>query len=228
MRTNSLFVVSAVLVAAGSAVASADTVNATYTGVAPGEGVNLVLAGNPIGTTAGAFNWTRDLGNPGTLAGFSPTFTTFCIDLTQTVSPGTLYNMQTFPAASAPTSGAAGPGGMGAAREALLGRLFADHYNSLSSADQYAGFQLAVWEIVFDSGLDLSLGNFTATGSVSAMANANAYLGTIAGPGPSWPVFAIDDVPDGQSIQGQIMIPTPGAAALMGLGGLAAFRRRRA
>lgn len=227
MRLTTIALVSSTIFAAGTALAGVDSVNVYFNGVGPGEGVSVVFNGGGISTTAGAFNWTRDAGNPGTLAGFAPTFQTFCIDLTEYISQGGPYAYSTFPAAAAPTSGA---GPMGAAREAQLGRMFALYYNSLSTPDQYAGFQLAVWDIALDGDNNLLGGLFSVTGSsANAMANATAFIAGSLTAGPVWPIFAIDDpIGSHTALQGQLMVPTPGAAALIGAGLVAVGRRRRA
>jgi hypothetical protein len=152
--------------------------------------------------------------------------------LTQFVSNGGNYAFETYAASSAPTSGAGGAGGMGAVRANQIARMYALFYNSLTTTAEFAGFQLAVWEIALDGDMNLGTGSFTLTSaSAGATANAAAYLLGAQTPGQVWPIFAIDDLhttPAPGNIQGQMMVPTPGAAALMGLGGLALARRRRA
>src|SRR6185295_16939167 len=112
-------------------------------------------------------------------------------DLTQYISQGGPYAYTTFPAAIAPTSGA---GPMGAAREAQLGRMFALYYNSLSTPADYAGFQLAVWDIALDGDNNLLGGLFSVTGaSVGALTNAATFIAGSQTAGPVWPIFAMDD-----------------------------------
>jgi uncharacterized protein (TIGR03382 family) len=107
--------------------------------------------------------------------------------------------------------------------------MFSLYFNSLSSSADYAGFQLAVWEIALDGDMNLATGMFQLAGaSPLATANAALFLAGAQTPGDTWPVFAIDDPIGSQTaLQGQIMIPTPGSAALLGVGVLAASRRRR-
>ncbi|MDP1661036.1 MAG: hypothetical protein Q8L55_03890 [Phycisphaerales bacterium] len=217
-------------VAAFAGTTFADTVNATFTGVSPGQSVTMRLSGNNINTSAGAFNFVRTADNPGTLAGFAPTFQGFCIDLTEYVQVNHSYSWTTRALADSPTSNA---GPMGAANALAMGRLFATRFNGLATASNqaqaYAAFQIAVWEIVFDNGLDLSDGSLKCTNAPSGtIALAQSWLNTL-GTGAGWSLIAIDDLPGtAQGHQGYVLVPAPGAAALLGIGWLAVSRRRRA
>ncbi len=218
-----------VAVAAFAGTSLADTVNATFTGVSPGQSVTMRLNGNNINTSAGAFNFLRSASSPGTLAGFAPTFQGFCIDLTEYVQVNHQYSWSTHALADSPTS-SAGP--MGAANALAMGRLFATRFNGLATASNqaqaYAAFQIAVWEIVFDSGLDLNDGSLKCTSApAGTIALAQSWLNSL-GTGAGWNLIAIDDEPGtAQGHQGYVLVPAPGAAALMGLGTLVGSRRQR-
>ncbi|MFT3686727.1 MAG: hypothetical protein QM783_17705 [Phycisphaerales bacterium] len=176
MNLFTMSVLSASAALCGTAMAGFDTINCYFNGVGPGEGVSVSLNGNGISTTAGAFNWTRDGSNPGTLAGYTGNFQTFCIDLTQYISNGGPYAYSTFPAWQAPTSGA-GNSPMGAAREAMMGRMFALYFNGLTSSSDYAGFQLAVWEIALDGDMNVATGMFQVnSASPGALVSAQLFL----------------------------------------------------
>ena len=226
---NKTITLAALSVAAIAGTSLADTINATFTGVSPGQSVTMRLNGNNINSSAGAFNFLRNASDPGTLAGFAPTFQGFCIDLTEYVQVGHDYSWTTHPVADSPTSNA---GPMGAVSAANLGRLFANRYTALASAanqnQAYAAFQIAVWEIVFDDGLDLSGGSLKCTNAPSGtIALAQSWLDTL-GSGQGWNLITIDDEPGcAQGHQGYVLTPTPGAAALLGLGGMVSGRRRR-
>ncbi|MFT3686730.1 MAG: Cys-Gln thioester bond-forming surface protein [Phycisphaerales bacterium] len=221
----------AVAVATLAGSAFAETINGTFTGVSPGQSISIRFNGHNSNTSAGGFNFLRNAANPGTLSGFAPTFQGFCIDLTEYVSNGHSYQFQTFSLANSPTSDA---GPMGAARAARLGRLFADHYAGLASAanqaQAYAAFQIAVWEIVHDDGLNIYDGPFRVTDAPSGTRSlAQSWLSTVCLPGPTMSLIAIDDPAghQGTGHQGYVMVPTPGAAALVGAGLLGLNRRRR-
>ena len=80
-----LVALSAVALAGLSGIACAGVVNATFNGVGPAVSLNYTLVAPPGGggTSAGLFNWTV---NSNTGASLGPTFTGFCIELTQGVS----------------------------------------------------------------------------------------------------------------------------------------------
>ena len=96
----------------------------------------------------------------------------FCIDISQSAAGGPLPYTRTL-------------GVPDATRAAQLTRLFDQFYpnkttgtyysggptnfGSFASADESAGFQLAVWEIWFDDGLSLSAGTFRATSSPAVL-----------------------------------------------------------
>lgn len=227
MKTAAVLAATTVAALAGTTLA--DTINAQFTGVTPGQNVSIRYDGDNMNTRAGVFNFLRSASNPGTLPGFAPTFQGFCIDLTESVSNGHSYSWNTYSLANAPTSDA---GAMGATRAARLGRLFASQYNGLATAanqsQAYAAFQIAVWEIVHDSGLDLDHGNFKVTNAPSGTeALAQHWLNTL-GSGQGWSLIAIDNVDnDCEGQQGYVLVPAPGAAALMGVGLVASGRRRR-
>ncbi|MBY0308678.1 MAG: Cys-Gln thioester bond-forming surface protein [Phycisphaerales bacterium] len=227
---NRFATLTALTVAACAGTTLADTINGTFTGVSPGQAVSVRLNSTDMNTQAGAFNFLRNAGNPGTLPGFSPSFQGFCIDLTEFVQANHAYEFQTYSLANAPTSDA---GPMGAARAARLERLFAQRYTALATAanqgQAYAAFQLAVWEIVNDDGLNLETGPFRVNSASSGtQALAQSWL-TGVNSGPGWNLVAIDDPANSTAPgrQGYVMAPTPGAAALFGAGLVSISRRRR-
>lgn len=224
-------VLSALPVLAIAASAGADTVRSTFINVAPGESVTLHFNSSNINTRAGAYNFNRDLGNPGTYAGLTPTYSAFCIDITQAISANSTWTFSTYPIDQAPTS-AAGP--MGLAKAALLEELFGRFAGLLVPAAPnanitYAAFQLAVWEIVFDAGLNITAGVLSATAGAATLTQAQTFLNALDGTGPRMNLLGLDH----PETQGYVvglgtLIPAPGAAALFGLGGgLLAVRRRR-
>jgi hypothetical protein len=210
--------VSAVAALALAAVATATPVTVTYNGVSPSRSVSL--SKNSGGTysnfTAGLVNLTGAVSNPTDLRG---AFQAFCIDINQSISNGNTYtnfntaNLQDAPIPTSP---------MGATKAGQIAELWGEERSTLSSSDSYAAFQIAIWEIVNDTGLSLTGGTFrAASGTVRTL--AQNMLNKVDGVGPSASLYAIAS----PTVQDFVVpvIPAPGAAAL-GLMGLAMAARR--
>ena len=235
----------AIGVTSAGALASS-TVNATFNSVSPGESFNYSLDGNGESTTAGVFNWTSVAGGTTNLGAYNA----FCIELTQTINYGGTYLYNIDPLSNGPTpgydtggNGINGP--MGATKagdvEELWGRYYTNIFTGSSAQQQVnaAAFQIAIWDIVFGSNLNLASGNFHATNlSDPAVVLAQSELNSLTGTGPMANLIALDN----SSAQDMVTTTTPvvpaggsvpeagttGTAAL-GLAGLtlAALRRRK-
>lgn len=192
-----------------------------------GEGVTINHNGANQGTTAGAFSGTFD-GNP---------LTWWCVDLAKHVTvPGGPYNDYTAaPFQSPPLGFSAGP-------EADLERLFINDFGSaLSSAQNSAAFQIAIWDILFDDDygssptsistyggagqFGLSAGNANtiaiAQGWVNALGSGSSQYPLVQLTSPSHQNFVTPTTPG--------LVPEPSAISLLGAGLIAmmlAIRRR--
>ena len=201
-----------------------DTICATLNGVNPGSGVSYSLNSGSdwANTTAGLFNWTRTSGD---YAGAQGDFLSFCTELGENVGNGNNYCYDVVSLEIAPSNGAMGAAKADQVRE-LFGRFYTPAFGSVLSTDAATAMQIAIWEIVFENGgsLDINGGNTRfGSGNGSALVLADTYLKSIDGTGPrnlDIVVMSADGVQD------QI-IPTPGTLALLGMGALAAKRRRR-
>jgi hypothetical protein len=106
-------------------------------------------------TRAGQFTWTNVSGDARE-AGLPATFTTFCIDGLQTVTPGRGTTFTDFTSALNANPFGGTTSAMGVDRANLLTQFWnqfgpADNVGGFSSAVDAAAFQLAVWEIVYDA-----------------------------------------------------------------------------
>jgi hypothetical protein len=136
----------------------------------------------------------------------------FCIDLSQ----GPTKNYVTFDVVE--LTAAPDPTFTGttitAAKADLLQELWGRHYSKSLTSQAAAEFQLAVWEIAFEtSGVyDISSGSLKSN---HYNAGTNALLGSLDGTGPKATLVALTH-PDYQDMLAEI--PAPGALLLSGIG----------
>ena len=124
--------------------ASVGTVTIVANSIAPNTGINI----NESGVEAGVYNLTVN-----TVA--TPSF---CIDIADNQSEGTLYNNYSYTSLALAPNTPAGP--MGATAAATIERLWAQYYAPNMTALQAAGLQVAIWE-------EVALGNGTYSLTVS-------------------------------------------------------------
>lgn len=187
-RLGCVAVVASVLLCASEASAAFGVANLSFTGVQGLTGTvtyqNSSLT--PIttgGIGIGKLNWNVNSTTDPLVAG--STISTFCIELNRILSSPDDFEVGLVKDSPKPSSSSPLPGGViGAAREALIGRLFDIAYAGLSTNDEFAGFQLAIWELSHEtlSTFDVSDGAFKlATGaSALAVSKANGWLATAA------------------------------------------------
>lgn len=244
-----LIAIAVLLATASTFGAITGTIDAQYKGYS-GSGVSVYLNGVSRGTVGTGIYQFQLFGqniNGGAL--HIPTYTynnevrfdAFCVDLAQNVYTGQhLYD-------------AVDPGlvpnhtvqGMGAERAARLaelwGRVIGDNAvaSVLNNNTKRAAFQLAVWEIVYESDVDYSSYDVTSGNGVfysslvagNATANqANAWLNVIDGSGPSVVLAGMRHTGSPATHQDFIVrvVPAPAAALLgvLGLGAVAWVRRK--
>jgi hypothetical protein len=204
---------------------AAFTVQATYIDTNPGVWGNVSISSGVsyVGPVkAGQFNWQR---TGGTFSGLQGNFATFCIEIQQSLNPGSNYTFDVNTVANAPlpmNMPLSAP--MGAVKAGKIAELYGRHFASLSTNDDYAAFQIAIWDIIYDGGDTVSTGIFRAINFGAALAQADAFIASIDGTGP---MFAGLGALSSDDFQDQIFVPTPGSMALLGIGGLVAARRRR-
>ncbi|MBN1491140.1 MAG: hypothetical protein JXA69_14600 [Phycisphaerae bacterium] len=194
---------------------------------------------------------TRFTGHSATGAGLEldNSFSAFCVDLEQGISSPYTHTWDVRDPSEAPI----GPGGsttyvMGTEKAGRLGLLFGQHFSGVTTAQSAAAFQLAVWEIVYESDTialsdyDVTAGytgsgangGFQATGNAATLALANSWLQGLDASGTQANLLGltsiytqdfatIRNIPDPVPI-----IPAPSAALLAVIGlGLVGWIRRR-
>lgn len=171
------------------------------------------------------FRFNRDdTAGPGVDNMLARSFTAYCAEANQgaTLFESHLYTVQ---------SGA--ERGLSSTQEMLLSRLWASKLPEVNTLNESVGFQLAVWEILYDTNLNVSSGPFLVTGSSSAAAIAQGYLDMVSGedfttnnPLPTMKFLQSSTRQDLITAGPPIPAAGTGAAALAGLG-LMARRRRK-
>ncbi|MCC7145944.1 MAG: hypothetical protein IT443_05820 [Phycisphaeraceae bacterium] len=161
MNTFKRMILALVLGVGTAGAAQAGTVTAHLDGLV-GKSFNYKIAGANLSVTAGMFTWTR---TGGTQQGSpSGVFHTFCIEMDQYISLGKTYTYDLIDPSQGPKPGILlGAGPMGMTKAQAIAKIWAAHYDeALTSADNAAAFQVAVWEIVYDADTNLFAGGFQA------------------------------------------------------------------
>jgi hypothetical protein len=184
------------------------------------------------GGFAGLYSWEKTGGGGPFTVG--TTFQTVCIELTENFSTGTTYTVNVVDPLNAPNPGLP-VGQMTPAKAALLSELHGRFLGLIDTDKEAAAFQVAVWEIVYDTGLNLNANqgqvyidnaSHLTAGTYGAL--AQSWLNQLDGTGPQPDLLALSKT----GFQDQIIVdpvPAPPALVLAGIGflGLLGWRSRR-
>ncbi|MEQ8788822.1 MAG: PEP-CTERM sorting domain-containing protein [Pirellulaceae bacterium] len=148
----------------------------TLVGHEGGAGTNVYLDGTRVARTnqGGLFYWSSSSPEAQAFLPNSDSFLTFCIELTQDIAFGQPYEYNIIDMATAPMPGSNGTP-MGDTGARLIRELWYSHIDDATSsgmdaagytaAQRQGAFQMSIWELVYDEGveIDLSSGLLTAS-----------------------------------------------------------------
>lgn len=208
--------------------ASATPVSLTYNGPTASDPKTVTITATPVGATgntaAYGFNMTDSLGPLGS-------FVAWCLDLGNflaTTGAGT----QAYKITNDPFGNSYG---LNAAERARVQSVFDANYKTLdvTNGNQAAGFQLALWDALYDGDWDLGTGAFAATASAAITGLANGYLAAAAGwtDGKRYNMAFLESTGKTQRQNlvtvAPVPIPAAGGLLLLALGGMGLAARRR-
>ena len=217
--------------------ALATTVSLTYQGASAGaDAKSVTIIAVPV-AYPGAGDWPRSVGAYGFNmldgSGVLGSFVAWCLDLGSFLAKAG-DGGQDYTITSDPFSNSYG---LSPAERARIQTVFDANYASvdLANGNQVAGFQLALWEMLYDGDGSLGTGSFMATASAAITGLANGYLAAAAG----WDggkLYAMTFLESAGATKRQnlvtvtpaaVPVPAAGGMLLLALGGLAAMRRAR-
>lgn len=236
MQNRFAFAVAGVVAFASLASAS-PTVNAVFTGTGAGQNVKIEFGTTTMNVFAGQLKHTLSNASAG-YSWINGNHITYCTDLNQVVA----NTSRTFTIAQ--VQDAPGNAAMGTLKADALRALYAwGGTQAITTTNNTfaAAFQLAVWEIYMDysPSMTLNAASFTSGSFKARQTNGNALTSTLVNQAVSIYSGAMTAMNTNNvssnlvaiispTAQDQlVVIPTPGTAALAGLGGLLLMRRRR-
>lgn len=208
-----------IMLASAAQTASAATVTGRFT---YDHRQTVTIASTPYTGNVAAvrFEWSRrDTPGSGVDSSVAARFTSFCVDLEQVVRQGNDYRFNVLTTAQA---------GYTPEQDLALRTLWSQRIDSVVSATTAAAFQLAVWEIRYDTDMMLATGQFRATAGASAVAMAQQWLdGVTAAPtNRTLPELVVLQSATAQDQITVYEVPEPRVVACV-LAGMATMGRRR-
>jgi hypothetical protein len=195
------FVLSVLVLAAAGPLARADTLHigeealVTLTGVHAGvKSMTFHYGSTTITDFVGEYAWkpsTTPTNNPWPL---NQPFESFCVDLNEFVQLNHSYDYTIQTVESSPNPDPGSPTvGMGTARADALRRLWGTYRTGAQNDDlKAAAFQMAIWEIVFETPTQSSLPTLDVRSGTFKMDTGSSTAGNLSGQTISWNSIATE------------------------------------
>jgi hypothetical protein len=205
--------------------ARAGFVSGTFTGVSPN--VVVEIKDVSLGIDESVYAGLNNIAVTSSDSGFSGTVGVFCVDL-QRESNG---NPTTFQVSSLTSTPLGYP--MTSTQASWLSALWGQDHSKLSTAVDFAAFQIAAWEIVAETpgttlkNLNVYSGNFSVVASPDdttspagqAAAEAQSFLNNLNPGGPSADLVGLTTDAN-QNFVTASPVPAPASGVLLGMGGV--------
>lgn len=230
---------SAIALSLVTSAAAASTVSLTYHGASSGSDAKAVTIQSAPPDYPGTGDWPKTVGAFGfnmkdSTPGGLGDFIAWCLDVGSFLSASS-STARPYTITSDPFSNSYG---LSAAEQERVQDLFDANYETLDTAsgNEAAGFQIALWDAIYDGDNDLSAGAFKVSASTAILNAASAFQTAASGylGNKKFNVSFLESDDTGSNGKYQnlvtvapVPIPAAGGMLLLALGGLFAARRSK-